>query len=79
MKATIELPDELIKQARRVIRQEETSLRALIEEGLRRSLEARRQTARQPLDFPSYDSNGLTDEFQSVPCGTRWSLQGSGA
>jgi predicted transcriptional regulator len=69
MKTTIELPDELIQQARRIARQEGASLRALVEEGLQRSLEARRQAVRRGLDFPSYGGSGLTDEFQSAPWG----------
>lgn len=66
MKTTIELPDELIKQARRVARQEGSTLRALVEEGLQRSLEARRQAACRELDFPSYGGSGLREEFQSA-------------
>mgnify|MGYP000025308269 CR=1 FL=1 len=53
--------------ARRVAQQEGATLRALVEEGLQRSLEARRQAARRQLDFPSYGGNGLTDEFQGAP------------
>jgi hypothetical protein len=67
MKTTIELPDELVKQARRVARQEGATLRALVEEGLQRNLEARRQAARQQLDFPSYGGSGLTSEFEGAP------------
>lgn len=67
MKTTIELPDTLIEQARRVAQREGATLRALVEEGLQRSLEARRQAARRHLDFPSYGGNGLTDEFQDAP------------
>lgn len=67
MKTTIELPDELVRQARRVARREGTTLRALTEEGLQRSLEARRQTVRRPLDFPTYGGSGLTDEFEGAP------------
>ena len=67
MKTTIELPDALIEQARRVARGEGTTLRALVEEGVQRSLEARRREARRQLDFPSYGGNGLTDEFQGAP------------
>ena len=69
MKTTIELPDTLIEQARRVAQREGATLRALVEEGLQRSLEARRQAARRQLDFPSYGGNGLTDEFQGAPWG----------
>jgi hypothetical protein len=69
MKTTIELPDELIDQARRVAKQERTTLRGLVEEGLQRSLEARRQAVRRKLDFPRYGGSGLTDEFQGAPWG----------
>jgi hypothetical protein len=67
MKTTIELPDTLIEQARRVAQREGATLRALLEEGLQRSLEARRQAAPRQLDFPTYGGNGLTDEFQGAP------------
>lgn len=69
IKTTIELPDELVEQARRVARQEGGTLRALVVEGLQRSLEARRQAVCRRLDFPSYGGSGLTDEFQ----GASWS------
>lgn len=69
MKTTIELPDELVEQARRVARQEGGTLRALVEEGLQRSLEARRRAVARTLDFPTFGGSGLTDEFQ----GAAWS------
>jgi hypothetical protein len=62
MKTTIELPDELARQARRIAQREGTT-RALVEEGLQRSLQARREGARRSLDFPIYGGSGLTDEF----------------
>ena len=64
---TIELPDELIQQASRVAKKEGATLRALVEEGLQRCLEARRQASRCELDSPTYGGSGLTDEFQGVP------------
>ena len=67
MKTTIELPDELLEQVRRVARQEGASLRRLVEEGLQRSLEARRKGPRRDLEFPSYGGSGLTSEFQGAP------------
>jgi len=67
MKTTIELSDELLEQVRRVARREGLTLRGLVEEGLQRSLEARRNTARRVLDLPSYGGSGLTPEFQGVP------------
>jgi len=69
MKTTIELPDELIRQARGAAQQEGATLRGLVEEGLQRSLEARRQAARRQLDFPTYGGSGLTEEFQGAPWG----------
>ena len=67
MKTTIDLPDALLEQARRVAKQEGATLRTLVEEGLQRSLEARRQAVRRQLDFPSYGGSGLTDDFQGAP------------
>lgn len=67
MKTTVELPDELLEQARSVVRTEGTTLRGLVEEGLQRSLEARRRNVRRRLDFPTYSGSGLTVEFQGAP------------
>jgi predicted transcriptional regulator len=69
MKTTIELPDELMKQARRVAQKEGCTLRALIEEGLQRTIKARQEAARRTLDSPSYGGSGLTEEFK----GASWS------
>jgi len=69
MKTAIDLPDQLIKQARRVARQEGSTLRALVEEGLQRSLKARQQASHRELDFPSYGGSGVTEEFK----GASWS------
>jgi hypothetical protein len=43
MKTTIQIADSLFKEARRVARQERTTLRALVEEGLRRVISERRR------------------------------------
>ena len=67
MKTTIELPNELLEQVRGVARREGTTLRGLVEEGLQRSLEARRKAVRRNLDFPSYGGSGLTTEFEGAP------------
>ena len=45
-------------------------MRRLVEEGLQRSLEARRRTVKRRLDFPVYGGSGLTAEFQGAP----WSV-----
>ena len=69
MKTTIELSDELVGRVRRVAQQEGATLRALVEEGLQRSLEARRQAVRRRLDFPVCGGSEVTREFQ----GASWS------
>lgn len=56
--------DDLMERARRVAQREGNTQRALVEEGLQRSLEARRQAVCRTLDFPSYRGSGLTREFQ---------------
>ena len=66
MKTTIELRDELLEQVRGVARREGTTLRGLVEEGLQRSLEARRNAVHRDLDFPTYGGSGLTAEFQGA-------------
>ncbi len=67
MRTTIELPDELLEQVRRVARREGATLRRMVEEGLQRSLEARRRMMRRHLEFPSYGRSGLTTQFQGAP------------
>ena len=42
MKTTIQIADSLFREAHRVARQESTTLRALVEEGLRRAIAERR-------------------------------------
>ena len=67
MKITVELHDELLEQAQAVAEREGTTLRSLVEEGLQRSLEARRKAAQRHLDFPSYGGSGLTTEYRGAP------------
>lgn len=63
MKTTIELSDALATRAREVARQEGTTLRALVEDGLRQVLEARRQP-RFELRDAAVDGRGLQPEFR---------------
>ena len=66
MKVTLELPDELLEQARNVARREGTTLGELVDEGLQRCIRARRRTVRRWLDFPSCGGSGLTPEFRGA-------------
>jgi hypothetical protein len=63
MKTTIELPDDLLKQAKQTARAEGATLRALIEEGLQHALRAREKRETVGLDFPTFGGTGLTEAF----------------
>jgi Arc/MetJ family transcription regulator len=54
MKTTIEIADSLLAEARRVAEREGTTLRSLIEEGLRQALKARAD------DSPPFQLNLVT-------------------
>lgn len=67
MKTTVEISDDLMNQAKHAARQQGTTLRALIEEGLRGVLEHR--PARQPtfrLRDASVRGDGLQPEFRDA-------------
>ena len=66
MKTTVVLPDALVAEARRAAAEEQTTLRALIEEGLREVLERRRR--RPPFRLPeaAVSGNGLREEFRGA-------------
>ena len=60
MKTTVEISDTLLDEARKLASQEGTTLRALIEQGLRRVLtERRRQLAVFRLRKASFKGTGL--------------------
>ena len=64
MKTTVEIADALLDQAKRVAQKEGTTLRALLEEGLRHSLEGRRERRRPfKLRKVTYGSGGLQPEL----------------
>jgi len=64
MKTTIEISDATLAEARRVAAREGTSLKALIEEGLRHALAARRAArSRFKLRRASFKGKGLSPEF----------------
>ncbi len=65
MKTTIELPDDLLERGKAVARRENSTLKALIEEGLRLALRerarARKRTA--PFAVQPFQGDGLSPEF----------------
>ena len=64
MKTTVEISDALLREAKRVAARDETTVRALIEEGLRHSLNARNDKRRFRLRDASYGKGGLRPEVE---------------
>jgi len=67
MKTTIDLPDSLLDEARRVAAKRGTTVRALVEEGLRREVRERAQSPRFRLRDESFAGSGLRPEVASAP------------
>ncbi len=67
MKTTVEISDALLAQARKLAARERTSVRALIEQGLRRVI-AERRAADGPfrLRKASFKGHGLSAEAQGA-------------
>jgi predicted transcriptional regulator len=66
MKTTVELPDDLFQEAQRLARAEGSTMKSLIEEGLRAVIARHRaagQAARFILPDASVPGNGLSAEF----------------
>lgn len=59
MKTTIEIDDALLEQARRIAVRDRTTVRALVEHGLRRELTDRTRTKRFLLRKASFKGRGL--------------------
>ena len=67
MKTTIEIADPILEQAKRVASRETSTLRSLVEEGLRLAL-ARRQIAPSPFRMKPLrtQGGGLRPEFEGA-------------
>ncbi len=63
MKTTIELPDDLLGRSKAVARRENSTLKALIEEGLRLALRARSRKRVAAFVVQPFQGDGLTPEF----------------
>jgi hypothetical protein len=66
MKTTLEIPKPLFDQAKRVAAREGTTLRAIIEAGLRRELRQRREGRDFVLRDVRVAGSGLQPEYQDV-------------
>jgi hypothetical protein len=68
MKTTVEIPDSLMDEARKLASRQNTTLRVLIVEGLRRVVSERKRTGGFRLRDASFAGNGL----QSDLAGAGW-------
>jgi hypothetical protein len=67
VKTTVEISDEALEEAKRVAAEEGTSLRALLEEGLRKALAERRgRRAGFRLRKAAFRGKGLSAEYASA-------------
>jgi len=66
MKTTIEISDALAQEAKQLAAREKTTLRALVEAGLRQILRDRRSKARFRLRKASFGGNGLQPQFRGA-------------
>ena len=67
MKTTVEIPDTLMKEARKLASRQRTTLRVLIVEGLRRVLTERRSSAGFRLRKATFKGKGLQLEIAGAP------------
>lgn len=66
MKTTLEISDPLLEEAKRVARREKTTIRALVEAGLRSVLRERRRRSRFHLRDAAFGGEGLSPEFANA-------------
>lgn len=66
MKTTVEISDDLAQAIRRIAAEENTTLRALIEAGLRRILEEREEQPVFRLRDASFQGQGLQPDFRGA-------------
>ena len=67
MKTTVEIPDALLDEARKVAARHDTTLRVLIIEGLRRIIAERKRTGVFRLRKASFRGAGLQADVAGAP------------
>jgi len=67
MKTTVEIPDTLLDEARKVANRQDTTLRVLIIEGLRRVIAERKRSGPFRLRKATFRGNGLQAGVADAP------------
>ena len=65
MKTTVEISDELLKKAKRLATKRRTTLRAIIEQGIRNTVKEHQRGVNYVLPDMSVDGKGLQPEFKN--------------
>jgi len=63
MKTTIHIPDGLLQEARKLAASQNTTLKALVEEGLRRIIDERKHTSNFRLRKVTFRGDGLQSDL----------------
>ncbi len=66
MKTTIDIADDLVQRARKVQREQDLTLRALVEEGLRLALDRHERVEAEPFRLVTFGRGGLTEEARTL-------------
>jgi hypothetical protein len=66
MKTTIQIPDSLFEEARKLAHRDQTTLKALVEQGLRRILSERSRRNSFKLRKASFRGKGLQSPFDGA-------------
>jgi hypothetical protein len=63
MKTTVQIPDSLFEEARKLAHRERTTLKALIQDGLRRVIAERKRRGRFKLRKATFKGTGLQPQL----------------
>jgi Arc/MetJ family transcription regulator len=66
MKTTIHIPDNLLTEAQRIARRENTTLKALVQEGLLHVVAERRRKQQFRLKDASFAGSGLQEDMKGA-------------
>jgi hypothetical protein len=66
MKTTIQIPDTLLKEVRKLANEENTTLKSLMEEGLRRIVSERKRRGRFKLRKATFRGKGLQPPLEGA-------------